>query len=366
MLTRVQRLKIDLFVDGMTISPLAKVELSHISRNRPLTLADYATTSGIPLILPDDIWVNVPINDYNPNFVVTPRYILDWDETVFTIRSNEFKCIVTPLPVPDYNFKLNSAGEPHSWYGIIHTDRVRIAPIAGCSNSCKFCDLPRKFKYKKKSIPLLIESIHAAISEQILPARHVLISGGTPKDSDFQYLNDVYFKILEAFPSVPIDIMMLPINEVLDLSALQLAGLHGLSINLELYNDSARKELMPEKNTIHKNKWLSFIEKAVEVFGSNVRSALIVGLEPIEDTIQGVRALAERGCSPVLSPFRPDPTTPLSDLTPPSANLLADVYQKAIEVLASYDVKLGPKCIPCQHNTLTFPDGSDYYHRFLL
>ena len=31
-------------------------------------------------------------------------------------------------------------------------------------------------------------------------------------------------------------------------------------------------------------------------------------------------------------------------------------------IVERYGVKLGPRCIPCQHNTLTFPDDSGAYY----
>jgi hypothetical protein len=363
MLSVTQQLKVDLLADGMSISPSARMHLSKMSSNGQLTLADFASTSGVPLLLPEDIWVNAPISDFNPNFVTTPHHILDWDGKSFTVRNDNSECFTTPLPVPEYQHQVNSKGEPHSWYAVTHTDRVRISPIGGCSNSCKFCDLPRKISYAKKPVSLLIESIHAALNDPILPAKHILISGGTPKKSDYDYLQSVYLEILNTFPSIPIDIMMVPIPEVLDLKTLKAAGAHEVSINIELFNDSFRRDLIPGKNSIPKSEWLSFIEKTATIFESHVRSILMVGLEPIEDTIKGVQALAERGCMPVLSPFRPDPATPLKNVFPPSAQFLAEVYERSVEAIESYSVKLGPQCIPCQHNTLTFPDGSDYYHK---
>ena len=80
---------------------------------------------------------------------------------------------------------------------------------------------------------------------------------------------------------------------------------------------------------------------------------LMVGLESIEDTLAGVNAIAERGATPVLSPFRPDPKTPLRDYDPVGADQLEETYLRAREVANGHGVELGPNCIPCGHNTLT-------------
>ena len=64
----------------------------------------------------------------------------------------------------------------------------------------------------------------------------------------------------------------------------------------------------------------------------------------------------------MLSPFRPAPHTPLEHEPAPSAGFLADVFLRARDVAARHGARLGPKCLPCQHNTLTLPDGTEYYH----
>lgn len=361
MLTPIERLKFELFAEGMQISSAARERLASLSGQQALTLADYATTSGIPLRLPQDIWVNVPVADHNPGLVGNPRHVLDWQGNGFTVCSGDLVAPAMPSPVPEYCGRRNSAGEPHSWYGVTHTDRVRISPVGGCAGSCAFCDSPRTSEYRQKDVNLLCECIREALQDPVLPARHVLISGGVPRRDGYGYLRDVYSSVLEAFPDTPIDIMMLPIPELLDVSDLKRRGLRELSVNLELFNEEARSRLIPEKAAIPREDWFAFIEGVAETPGISIRSLLVVGLESVEDTLRGVEALARRGCEPVLSPFRPAPQTPLECTPAPSADTMVDVFLRAREVAARYGAKLGPKCLPCQHNTLSLPDGSEYY-----
>ena len=82
---------------------------------------------------------------------------------------------------------------------------------------------------------------------------------------------------------------------------------------------------------------------------------ILVGLEPAEHTLAGVEHLAAMGVDPVLSPFRPARGTRLADAEPPPVSLLADVLEEARQIAVRHDVALGPRCGPCQHNTLTFP-----------
>lgn len=358
MLNKKERLKIELLANGIKISKTAREKLSK-NGQIPLSLFEYATTSGIPLIISSnsrererDIYVNAPFAE---DFCQETDWTLDSRKGDFFVSRKSEEHQVIPIPLPNY------FSTEWSRFAMSHTDRVRISPIAGCSFSCQFCDLSRTHKYQKKSIEDLIESIRVALSDSVLPARHILISGGNPKPEDECYMDEVYERTAKAF-SFPVDIMMVPRKDIAYVDRLYSWGVNELSINLELFNQKIADRMIAGKNRIGQKGYFRFLERAVEIYSRNrVRSILLVGLEPIEDTLKGVEALAEIGVSPVLSPFRPSPKTPLAHLSPPTAKQLIEVYEKSREITERYGIKLGPSCIPCQHNTLTFPDGSDFY-----
>lgn len=353
----VQLLKIRLMTDGVSVTPRAKQVLRDTpGRPAPLTLNDYASTSGITLRLEGDVWVNAPLPEFNPNFVADPPHRLDHDGTGFVVRSGALEVGATPIPVPAYHDQKNRWGEPFTSYAITHSDRVRISPIEGCAWACQFCDLPYDFRYRRKDVERLVDSVAQALADPVLPAHHVLISGGTPRQEDFDYEREVYATVAAAFPDVHVDVMMSPAPGLLDPHQLLAMGIHGLSINLELFSEERSRRLMHAKWKLGRRNVLDFIEHAAAVFGpGRVRSLLMVGLEDVEDTIAGVAALAVRGCDPVLSPFRPDPSTPLRGYAPPTAEVLMEVYERSGEIAERHGVQLGPRCSPCQHNTLTFP-----------
>lgn len=364
MLEAIQRLKIDVMTHGLAISAAAREEMQGTgAKPRPLTLADYASTSGVSIRLDGEVWVNAPIVDFNPNFVTQPAGELCWESGRFVIRNESLEVGAVPVPVPAYHDQINAWGEKYTSYAITHTDRVRISPIQGCAITCQFCDLPYEYRYSSKRIDGLVDAVARALADPSLPAQHVLISGGTPLPDDYSYENEVYDRVCAAFPDVEVDVMMVPMPGLLDPGRLKSAGVHGLSINLELYGEEQARKVMAGKARISRQATLDFIEDAVNVFGpGRVRSLIMLGLEPLTDTMRAVNRLAERGCDPVLSPFRPDPSTPLRGMDPPTSDLLAAAYEGAREIVANYpEVRLGPRCIPCQHNTLTFPDDTEAY-----
>jgi hypothetical protein len=169
--------------------------------------------------------------------------------------------------------------------------------------------------------------------------------------------------ILEA-SRIPFDVMLMPREKTEIIDRLVEWGATGLSINLEVYSDAKARELTPQKERQGHDGYSRAWSRAVEVLGAGrVRSLLLVGLEEPGETLRGVEFIASHGVDPVLSPFRPAANTPLAGIRPPSADLMERIYQESLAIVERYGVELGPRCIPCQHNTVVFPDGSNaYYH----
>lgn len=345
--------------EGMKITKKASRAITKNGK-LPLSLFEYATTDGIPLkFKKEDIFINSPFAE---DFCKKSKLVLDFNGKEFFIKDSGKLTLVEPIPLPSYFNKKNKNGVLYSWFAMTHTDRVRISPIAGCSFACKFCDSSRTLKYQKKNVNDLIESIEVAIKDPVLPAKHILISGGTPFPQDWSYMDEVYEKITKTF-NIPVDIMMVPRPDIKYIDKLYSWGVHELSINLEIFNESIAKKMIVGKNAVGRGHYIKFLKRAVKVFGkNNVRSLLLVGLEPIKDTLKGVKLLAKIGVSPILSPFRPSLNTPLKNSAPPSSETLKTVWEESFKITKKYGVKLGTKCIPCHHNTLSFPDGSKFYY----
>lgn len=245
-----------------------------------------------------------------------------------------------------------------------HTDRMRIGPICGCHFACKYCD-SNKEVYGKNSFEQFKEAIDVALNDPNIKPKHLLISGGVPKPEDEKFLDLTYQKVTEYLKqkNIPTDIMLTPRKEKGYILKLKSWGVNSLSINLEIYNIKIANKLNPQKAKLTKKLYFNFIKEAVDIFGiGKVRSILIIGLEPIEETLKGVKELSKLGSDIVLSPFVPAENTPLSHLNPPTEKDLITTYEESKKITDAYNVKIAPRCIPCQHNTLAFPDDTaDYF-----
>jgi hypothetical protein len=358
LLNDTERLKFALMAEGLSITGRALTYLAERNRGHSLTPADYASTSGVILEIEGNVWVNAPIADHNPNFVADSPLVLDVSQDQLFVRNRGTDYETSFWVSPSYHGQTGTDETPHNNYVITHADRARVAPIMGCAMTCKFCNIPYEDRYGSKSIARLVDALQIAVEDPVQPAQHALISGGTPRSKDYNYLRETYEAVMSSFPDMSVDVMMVPLEGVLDLDHLYSIGIDQLSINIEIFNQDIARRLMRQKYAQGLDYYLRFLEQGAEVFGGGrIRSMLMVGLEPLEDTLRGVEAIAKRGCTPVLSPFRPDPATPLTQSAPPSAALLEEVFLRATEIATRHCVVLGPACLPCTHNTLTLGTG---------
>ena len=349
-----ERIKIHCLSRGLRITPNAMAVLQH-TQGSTLTLHEYPTTGGLTLQLPGGVLVNAPFDE---PYCQEAEVWLEEDgaERLVLRLGSDFVPILRVLPLPGYLQAMDNEGRPVRDVVMSHADRVRISPITGCVYDCGFCDFPQ-MKFELRPLERLLAALRIAQSDTVLPTRHMLISGGSPGRKQYPAFEEIIHGLIAASPG-PVDLMMSPMVDNLDfLDRMVASGLAGLSINIELFSATAGNSIMAGKYRSTRSHFKNVISRAVSLLGAGgrVRSLIIPGLEPMEETLRGIDELARLGCHPTLSPFRPASGTRLAHLAPPSTDDLIKLLAQSRSITSRRGVKLGPDCVPCQHNTLAFP-----------
>lgn len=217
--------------------------------------------------------------------------------------------------------------------------RARLS-IAGanCASGCSFCSFgPNCYKYEKGTYTqdrlnnFLIPMLQDVISKEKL--KHLFVTGGNPSLDDMEnwtyYLSECIksfknelIKQNIALSNIKIDVMLTPrsFTKYVDtheeyskyLKYLKEMGVTNLAPNIEIWNEKYLKKYCPSnqqtkgmsKADIGHNKYIDYIKESVKIFGKfNVRSIIIVGLEPITETKKAIKQLIDLGCYVGLSPF---------------------------------------------------------------
>lgn len=196
--------KLDLFYYGVRLTDSAYNKLKK-GKNNQVNHEDYITTKGLLLGLENEVYVNASLNKNS-------KYKIDYMDKKFILRESSEICQVHIFQPPDFALQTKKLanGLPIANFVNIHGDRIRIQPIGGCANCCKFCDL-NQIKYQLHPIPDLEQAFLYALENHGF--QHILISGGSPlnKNRDFQYLTEVYQYFGNKYGKrFPIDIMLVP------------------------------------------------------------------------------------------------------------------------------------------------------------
>jgi hypothetical protein len=345
-----EALKIEALATGLRAD---EATLALLGGAEALTVHEYATTGGIPLRV-GGLDINVPFDEWYCDRATIELVLAG---NALSLRHDGIDWPVDHVyPLPGYLGTTDARGNRVDDVVFTHLDRFRLSPIMGCAYDCAFCDLPGRIVLRP--LDQLLDAAEVAMADPVLPVRHALISGGSPGPKHEEAFADMVVALVRQLsPRLEVDVMMAPnASGPQVVQRLVEAGVHGFSLNLEVASDAGALHIRGKHRRSHPH-FDATVDTAVGLLGctGRVRSLILPGLEAAEDTLAGVERIAALGADPVLSPFRPARSTVLEHHEPVAAQLLREVLDGAREIVARHGVRLGPRCLPCQHNTLTFP-----------
>lgn len=359
----IETFKIVALANGLRIDPRVLDRLGGPGR---LTIHEYTTTGGITLELAGDVLVNAPFDE--PFCAESPLRLTVREGSLRLELGSASVEVERVLPLPGYLDMVDAHGNAVADTTMSHADRIRVSPINGCAYNCGFCDMAAT-RYRPRAAAQVLAGIDVALTDDQLPARHLLISGGSPArgmthQDDFEHVCRAIVRHVrratEGYADpFEVDIMMSarPDGDAF-VERMVAEGVTGFSLNVEVFSDQHAQDVLPLKYRFTREHLEPMIRRAVELLGGSsgrVRSLIIPGLEPVDRTLEGIEWLATLGCSPVISPFRPARGTRLSAASPPAPETLRTVLDEARSIVRRHGVALGPRCVACQHNTLAFP-----------
>ena len=340
-------LKVMLLAHGITLSAnVQKVLEQTIGIN-------HEEFDAIDLIINGKYYINVP---YCTNLTeLSPFQIKIRNGQLWLFYCEEKLTSVVIRGTDHLANEVTKSGLKYSEVCYLGHDRLRLYHRLGCffkenSCSCGFCDLDNDNRVLTFDTITEVISAYANCSN----INHYLIGGGSqnPQD-DYEHICNIA-KYLKLKTGKPIYLMSLPVHDEKILKKLKLAGITEVAFNIEVFNRKLAKKYMPGKGAISLQTYYAALKKAVKLWGNtgNVRSIIIVGLEPKESLLKGIEELCKIGVSPILSLLKPISCTPLQHMLPPCDKEILDIVIKAEQICKKYNIALGPSCRYCEDNTL--------------
>lgn len=197
---------------------------------------------------------------------------------------------------------------------------------------CKFCVTGYIDTIKNKKPQQVAEMVEAG--EKEIKTHVALTCGALPRDRGSRLLAETSRAIKERV-GVPVSVNSEP---PVDLNWIdEMGSADSIYINLEVFDEEARREILPGKSEFGIEYYDKVFRRCLEVFGENqVASVLLAGLEEDNTYLRGIEHLASMGVIPVVIPFYPTSLSKLSDKLPPSAEQMKNIYLSSIEIIKEY------------------------------
>ncbi|MBQ8116738.1 MAG: ATP-grasp domain-containing protein [Lachnospiraceae bacterium] len=305
---------------------------------------------ALDLTIDNTIYMNVP---YMVKFSELSPFVIDFNGNDFILNYYDQSIANVKIRTKDfYANNVTTSGIPYSWISYMGVDRLRIHVRSGCyfkdaGIGCKFCGIEGGSVHSLKDIKEVLNTY-----KDVDQLRHFLVGGGSfaPSDNFHEILETVRY-IHETY-NKNIYLMSIPPMDPSILYQLKEAGVTEVTFNLEMYNRTHAVQIMPGKGSIPFERYDAAFRIAVDIWGKDgkVRSALIVGLEPPDITLQGVEYLCSVGVAPILSLFKPDGS--MEDYLAPGNDEILYIWQTAEKICNRYKMSLGPSCHYCEDNVL--------------
>ncbi len=162
-------------------------------------------------------------------------------------------------------------------------------------------------------------------------------------------------KEIRSISTLPIAVEISPPDDLSILESLHKCGATAIEMNVEIWDEKIRKMMMLGKAQIEREYYIEAWKRAVEIFGKgNVGSAIIIGLESLESSLEGIDAMIEVGCLPSIIPFKPSTGAILEKFRECSPESLLIATKHAVKLLKIKDLNpiYGAGCIGCGACTL--------------
>lgn len=361
-------LKAELLINGINSTPqaLKQVGTKFKEQNHGLFGWDFEDHTNIPLpddfALPDGTIVQFRRNSHS-------NYLVDVKEDKLILNDDKKElCQVRWLDRPKYYNQTTSSGNKMVKIGQVGGEDCQFFCYQNyCSHfstneQCLFCNLvSTSYTYnsvlKKKDTKDIGEVAKAAFSEG--KVRHILLTGGCfNHQKEIELVSNIVKSIREhvGFDRVPGTILPSPPRTLDEIQKYYESGIKAIGFSMEIWSEKLYQAICPGKSkSVSHESFLKSIQNAIKVFGEgNVYGVLVMGIEPKETFLEGVKTLAGMGANIVPFVWSPNPGSKLEGHRAPTSKWYIQTIKEAADIVYAAKVHAGTEnhCCRCDGNSL--------------
>ncbi len=312
---------------------------------RPILRTRAGLGSGLELILPGELWTNVPVTE---RFAQTSPYELRREKSSYRIWRDGKPCADVRLaPRPAWYDRSTTSGKAMRLIGTLQGTYLGIYPGKVCDfwmtgaardtkENCRFCSVGLNLGADDapgKTLDDVLEVVHAAWRESGIT--YVDFNMGHHDDWSYLDMLEPYLRRVNEETGLLLGVQVPPHPDLSRFDRLKKLGVNRVSFCFEIFDRRLFAETCPGKARIYGlDHYLQAIEHCASL-GAPGRLALepwvtngeiIAGLEPPESSIEAIEWLTERGAIPTVCVFRPLSGTDMKETPPPDTDALVPVF----------------------------------------
>jgi hypothetical protein len=327
-------LKLDLAVYGLRLA----ADLANDPTLERLYAIRDAGRRDVEVVLPDDIVAQCPVDTEAAKR--SPFELLTKNDRFFVRDSRDESNSSIPVSLispPRFYDAKTSSDTPMCEVGTVHAGYLSIDPAVNADATAQ--------ELAARVSPLEVESSHASAEPKLRSVDDVLEVVRAAFDegaAEFVYFNTEYFEskdggfaFLEPYVQAVkkhfdtlVAVQTHPPRDNRWIDRAYAAGVDAMSFAIRIYDPQILAEFgRGQTEAIDRDRYYDALAYAARIFPSGtIWSDLIVGLEPLESTCEGIDTLTKMGVLPVLSIFRPLDETALADHPIPDPSAIAPIY----------------------------------------
>ncbi len=277
----------------------------------------FGSAGDLDLVLPGGTWASVPV--MRGLMRSTPYKLVHSGEgdgpSRWHIRAQGLPQTRVPVEVnrpPHFFQHTTSQGIPYGRIGTVHGPYMALSPTNRCSflaspDACRFCGVGQDGN-THDAVPVedIIEAIRVARAEHPIAMVYLSVGHLATTDGGVRFLEPYVAAIKKHF-DILVAVDSLPPEEDAWIDQAYGMGVDSVSYNLELWDPTRFALICPgPARAVGRERFLEALAYAATVFPSGATTChLIVGLEPMESTHEGIDSLTSMGVLPLLPMYRP-------------------------------------------------------------
>lgn len=337
-------LKLELYCRGAHIDDSLRVK---DEGGRPILRTRAGLGSGLEVILPDNLWTNVPVVE---PFVKHSPYVVRRreDGSVWIDRDREPIAPVKLAPRPNWYDRKTSTGKPMTAVGTLQGTYLGVYPAKVCEywtdrdrTNCKFCSVGLNLgadDADDKKVAEVVEVAAAARDESDIT--YVDFNTGHYEGETYLDILEPYIRAVKQATGVMIGVQTPPHSDLSRYDRLKKLGVNRVSFCFEIYDPEVFVETCPGKAERYGLKrYLDAVEYNARLGKSAGLSfdpwvsngEIIAGIEPPESSIRAIEWITGVGAIPTVCVFRPLCGTDYEKVPPPRTEEMIPVFAAQYE-----------------------------------